>query len=174
MSAPGRIRAQINSPPMGMPAIRRPTEQAGARTPDAGGSTSQKDEAGGPEAQQENAGQQDGAREEDGELHCMHTHDAPYESNVLDACSTMMRCIERHVMAPAIARLDEEEQTLRRLEARLVHLRRDEHVAAEEVQTRIMRVSNVLRKARATMAVNNSLSNRTNHDDPHDDDEDRD
>lgn len=81
-------------------------------------------------------------------LQCVHTGHAPRAMSAQEAADTFCTCMEKHVMASALGRIEAEEQALRRVEDMAARLMREQVAVADDVRTRIARASAVLRKAR--------------------------
>lgn len=85
-------------------------------------------------------------------LQCMH-----FDGNIagdLDiegSFDTAIHCLRRHVFSEASVQLDREEQVVRRIQNTVDRLRDKGKVDAKQVESRIMRVSELISRARATM-----------------------
>lgn len=103
-------------------------------------------------AQQEGDKATDILEQDEEKLQCMH-FDANAQGD-LDIDRTFeiaIKCLRRHVFDESSVQLDREEQVIRRIQNTVERLREQGNVDAKQVESRIMRVSELISRARATM-----------------------
>lgn len=100
----------------------------------------------------QSATEQEGEHDEGDKLQCMHFDGTVSgDLDIEGSFDIALRCLRRHVFSEASVQLDREEQVIRRIQNTVERLREKGKVDAKEVESRIMRVSELISRARATM-----------------------
>lgn len=80
---------------------------------------------------------------------CMHVDGGSSRAQTAaEAAEGFCQCVEKHVIGGAVSRIEREEGELRRVEAVMVRLGREQGGVAEELRNRVARAGAVLRRAR--------------------------
>lgn len=111
-----------------------------------------KDDRGRQIGAKESAAEREGELDEGEKLQCVHFDGTVGgDLDIEGSFDIALRCLRRHVFNEANVQLNREEQVIRRIQNTVERLRDKGKVDAKEVESRIMRVSELISRARATM-----------------------